>query len=61
MKVTFERAARNELDEIFSWIANENSRAASELIERIEDKVMQLASPELTHMGRSGRVKGPVS
>jgi toxin ParE1/3/4 len=58
MNVVFEPAARDELDHIFSWIAKDNPRAASELVERIEAKVMQLAIPELTHMGRPGLVEG---
>jgi plasmid stabilization system protein ParE len=43
MKVSFEPAAREELDAVLSWIAKDNPRAAFELVERIEDKVMQLA------------------
>ena len=58
MKVTFEPAARDELDRIFSWITNDNPRAAREMIARIEEKVMRLATPELTHMGRPGFVEG---
>jgi plasmid stabilization system protein ParE len=58
MKVSFEPAAREELDAVLSWIAKDNPRAAFELVERIEDKVMQLAIPELTHMGRPGLVEG---
>ena len=42
MKVTFEPAAHEELGRIFSWIANDNPRAAR----------------ELTHMGRPGLVEG---
>ena len=57
MKVTFEPAARDELGGIFSWIANDNPRAAREMIARIEEKVMRLATPELTHMGRPGVVE----
>ena len=58
MKVTFEPAARDELDQIFAWIAQDNPRAASEMIARIEQKVMRLANPELAHMGRPGLVEG---
>ena len=58
MNVTFEPAARDELGRIFSWIANDNPRAAREMIARIEEKVMRLATPELTHMGRPGLVEG---
>src|SRR5262245_21266476 len=56
MKVTFEPAARDELDRIFAWISKDNQRAAIAMIARIEKKVMQLTSPELTHMGRPGLV-----
>jgi plasmid stabilization system protein ParE len=58
MKVTFEPAARDELDDIFAWIAKDNPRAALEMITRIEEKVMRLGSPELAHMGRPGLVEG---
>ena len=58
MKVTFEPAARDDLGRIFEWIANQNPRAATELIARIEAKVMRLENRELTHMGRPGLVEG---
>jgi toxin ParE1/3/4 len=58
MKVTFEPAARDELDRIFVWIAKDNPRAASDMLARIEQKIMRLAHPELTHMGRRGLVEG---
>jgi plasmid stabilization system protein ParE len=58
MKVTFDLAARDELDDIFAWIAEDSPRAASEMIARIEAKVMQLEVPELAHMGRPGFVEG---
>jgi plasmid stabilization system protein ParE len=58
MRVTFDPAARDELDRIFAWIAKDNPRAASEMIARIEARVMRLEIPELTHMGRPGLVEG---
>jgi toxin ParE1/3/4 len=58
MNVTFEPAARDELDQIFDWIAKDNPRAAIAMIARIETKVMQLAHPELANMGRPGLVEG---
>ncbi|MGO9700285.1 MAG: type II toxin-antitoxin system RelE/ParE family toxin [Xanthobacteraceae bacterium] len=58
MRVTFEPAARDELDNIYSWIAKDSPRAAHEMIARIEAKVMRLETPELTHMGRPGLVEG---
>ena len=54
MKVTFEPAARDELDRIFAWIAQDNPSAAVEMVARIEAKVMRLETPELTNMGRPG-------
>jgi toxin ParE1/3/4 len=58
MRVTFEPAARDELDRIFAWIAKDNPRAAVEIVARIEAKVMRLETPELTNMGRPGLVEG---
>jgi len=58
MKVAFEPAARDDLDRIFDWIARQNPRAATELIARIEAKVMRLENRELAHMGRPGLVEG---
>ncbi len=58
MKVTFDPAASDELDRVFEWIAKDNPRKAHELIARIEAKVSQLATPELTYMGRPGLIEG---
>jgi toxin ParE1/3/4 len=58
MRVTFEPAASDELNRIFEWIVKDNPRAAVEMVTRIEAKVMRLAAPELTHVGRPGLVPG---
>ena len=68
MRVTFDPAARSELDRVFDWIAKEldrvdwiakeNPRAAFEMMARIEAKVMRLGTPGLANMGRPGLVKG---
>jgi toxin ParE1/3/4 len=58
MRVTFDSGARDELDDIYSWIAPDSPHAARELIARIEAKVMRLELPALTHMGRPGLVEG---
>jgi toxin ParE1/3/4 len=58
MNVTFEPAARDELDDIYAWIAKDSPRAAFAMIARIEEKVMRLAAPQLAHMGRPGLVEG---
>jgi len=58
MKVVFEPAASEELDHAFEWIAHDNPRAAVEMVAHIQRKVMQLAIPELTKLGRPGLVPG---
>jgi toxin ParE1/3/4 len=58
MRVTFDPGARIDLDSIYAWIAKHSPRAALEMVARIEAKVVQLETPELTHMGRPGLVKG---
>ncbi len=58
MNVTFEPAARDELNDIFDWIAKDNPGAARKLIGRIEDKITRLAMPNFAHMGRPGLVEG---
>ena len=57
MRITFEPAARDDLDRIFNWLLNENPPAAYQTIARIEAKLAQLERPELAHMGRPGLVK----
>ena len=58
MKITFEPAARDDLDRIFEWLLKENPRVAYETIARIETKLGRLVNPQLAHMGRSGLVEG---
>lgn len=58
MRVTFDPAARDDLDRAFARIAQDNPRAAFELIARIRAKVLRLETPQLTYMGRPGLVRG---
>jgi toxin ParE1/3/4 len=58
MRVAFDPAARDDLDRLFAWIAKDNPRAASEMVARIESKVMRLEILELVEMGRPGLVEG---
>src|SRR5688572_23496758 len=51
MKVSYSRRALAQLEEIFSYIALENSSAAANLIDRIEALVLLLG--QLPQMGRS--------
>ena len=53
MKVSFEPAARDELDRIFVWIAKESPRAALEMIARIEDKDDAACDPGAHEHGTS--------
>jgi plasmid stabilization system protein ParE len=39
MRVTFDPAARDDLERIVRWIAKDNPHAANALIDRIEAKV----------------------
>jgi plasmid stabilization system protein ParE len=54
MRVVFDDEALDDLDRIFAWIANDNQRAAENLVRRIFDKVERLTAPEPTDMGRPG-------
>jgi addiction module RelE/StbE family toxin len=58
MRVRFDPRASEDLDHIFAWIAKDRPRAASQMIDRIEAKVMRLETPGLAHMGRPGLVDG---
>jgi plasmid stabilization system protein ParE len=58
MRIAFDPAARDELHDIFAWIAKDSPRAAHAMIARIEAKIMRLGTPQLTHMGRPGFVEG---
>jgi len=58
MKIIFEPAARDELNDIFEWIAKDSPGAAHKLIARIEEKITRLTMPNLAHMGRPGLVEG---
>lgn len=56
MRITFDSAARNDLERISAWIAGDNPRAAFEMIARIEERVYRLTTPGLSHMGHVGAV-----
>jgi toxin ParE1/3/4 len=58
MKIVFDAAASGDLDRTYAWIARDNPLAAIDIIERIEAKVMCLATPGLEHMGRRGKIEG---
>ena len=58
MRITFDPAARDDLEHIFAWIAKDNPDAALKMNESIREKVFRLATPELSHMGHIGVVPG---
>ena len=58
MKIVFEPDAIDDVERIFKWIKEDNPRAASAMITRIEAKVARLAFPEFTYTGRPGLDRG---
>ncbi len=51
MRISYSRGALTQLDEIFSYIAHDNPRAASKLLERIESFTLLLG--QLPQIGRT--------
>jgi toxin ParE1/3/4 len=58
MKLSFDPKARDELADIYDWIAQDNADAAYLFIERIEARVRDLAQSDFGNQGRSGLVQG---
>jgi toxin ParE1/3/4 len=58
MRITFDPAARADLDDIFAWISKDNVSAAYKMIARIETRIGLLATPGLELMGRPGLDEG---
>jgi addiction module RelE/StbE family toxin len=53
MKVRYERGALADLDEIFSYVAQNNPAAAARLVARFEDAARRIA--EMPHIGEATR------
>jgi toxin ParE1/3/4 len=51
-------AAEEDLHRIFAWIAEDNPRAAADVVSRIRERINLLELDALAHMGRVGVVKG---
>ena len=58
MRLVFDDEALDDLQGIFAWIAKDDVGAATNLINRIFDRIEKLAVPALTRMGRIGRDPG---
>lgn len=58
MRLTVRVEAADDLDAIFGWIANDSPRAARAIVTRIGERIDQLLTPGLAHMGRPGRDEG---
>ena len=58
MKVIVRQEADDDLDSIFAWIADDNPRAAVEVIRRLRARIEQLTTPGLAHIGRIGLDSG---
>ncbi len=54
MRITFEPAARAELEHIYEWIKKDNPRAAYTMVARIKARVGLLMTSGLAYMGRPG-------
>jgi len=57
MKIVIREGAADDLDKIYAWIAENNPRAAREMVIRIHDRIARLEHESLAHMGRPGRVE----
>lgn len=58
MKVIVREKAEEDLDRIFAWIAEDNPRAAADMVSRIRDHINLLELDNVAHMGRPGFVDG---
>jgi len=56
VKIVWTKPARQDLREIFEYIAEENPRAARALLAEIKERVTVLQ--HTPHLGRKGRVEG---
>jgi toxin ParE1/3/4 len=58
MKIIVREKADADLDHIFGWIAQNNPRAATDMIRRIRARIGKLETPGLARMGRPGLEAG---
>jgi toxin ParE1/3/4 len=58
MNVVIRRRAADDLERIFTRIAEDNRTAATGVIHRLRDRIVRLGTPGLAHMGRAGLVEG---
>ncbi|HEX3971396.1 MAG TPA: type II toxin-antitoxin system RelE/ParE family toxin [Stellaceae bacterium] len=59
MKVIIRGKAADDLDQIYSWIAKDNPRAARDMVLRVHDRIARLELEALAHMGARVGSKGP--
>jgi toxin ParE1/3/4 len=58
MRIVIRERAADDLDNIYSWIAKDSPRAATEIVARISKRINLLATPGFAYMGRPGLVRG---
>ena len=58
MRIVFDVRARDDIERLFAWIAQDNPKAALDMVARIETRVRLLAAPGFAQMGRPGLVEG---
>lgn len=56
MQIIFSPDANNDLDDLFAWIAQDDPKAAYDMITRIESSVRRLSIPGFAEIGRRGQV-----
>jgi toxin ParE1/3/4 len=57
VKIIVREKAADDLDRIYSWIAQDSPRAAAALVRRIRERIGRLVTPGLEYMGRPGLVE----
>ena len=58
MKVIVRAKAAADIEDIYSWIVEDNPRAAARIVRRLRDRIDMLGARGLAHIGRSGLVRG---
>jgi len=54
MKVLIRQATADDLDRIFAWIAQDNPKAAADMVVKIRERIAFLEIDSLANMGRPG-------
>jgi len=58
MKVIVRAKAKDDIDNVFAWIAKDNPAAAIQMVVRVHERINRLKTDSLAHMGHAGTVAG---